>query len=421
MRSGFFVLVLWGLSLIGQVAFGFDGGRGAFTVIANPGADGAREVGINFHTELGVEGSVVKYAPADVEWGNAKTAKAKWKVCEVYDSMYSKRANGEDFYEEARFVRNVARLKGLEPGTRYKYRINEDTVTRYFTTGPVDGVFTAAIISDFHCYPPIPGRQRAAMEMLDTLRSVNGKDFDMIIHLGDVCAWGGSYSFWEQLYDEQYFRNYSWAGLNGNHDDMDRTGKKNSNQFFKNANAAPMNGYEGQEGVCYYFKYGDVMFIALNSEAMRNEEGLAEAQAWVEKILEEEKPKRAVVMEHYQWFYGQNGKDGQYPRWREVFDKHGVELALGGNNHRYVSTPALRAGHVAEDGNGTVYIQTPSSDNDRGEEIGELEFNAELIKTRWTEGRHTVGAMLMRVTPERIELTLYDRYGNEVDSNVVGH
>lgn len=394
--------------------------QSAYTVIANPGQNASKEVNINFHTDLGSPQSVVKYMPVgEAGWEKAKSVRAKMSLCEAYDSMWSKRANGENFYEEARFMRNVASLKGLKPDTKYAYRINGDTATRYFHTAPADGCFTAAIISDFHCYPPIPGRQRAAMEMLDALRGVSEEDFDMIIHLGDICAWGGSYSFWRQLYDEPYFKNYAWAGLNGNHDDMDRTGKKNSNQFFKNANAAPLNGYEGQGGVCYYFKYGDALFIALNSEAMRTDEGLARARAWVEKTLKKEKAKYVVVMEHYQWFFGQSGKDSQYPRWRELFDKYGVELALGGNNHRYVSTPPLRDGHVVAPGQGTVYIQTPSSDDDRGEAIGELEYNADIIKERWAEGPHTVGAMLMQVTPESMTLTLYDRHGNVVDSNVV--
>lgn len=391
-----------------------------FTVIANPGENASKEININFHTELGSNKSIVKYMEADENnWEKAKTAKAKMELCEAYDSMYSKRANGENFYEDARFMRNVANIKGLKPNTKYKYRINADTLTRYFRTAPADGYFTAAIISDFHCYPPLPKRQIAAMEMLDTLKSINGKEFDIIIHLGDVCAWGGSYSFWRQLYEEPYFKNYTWTGLNGNHDDMDRTGKKNSNQFFKNANAAPLNGYKGQEGVCYYFKYGDVLFIALNSEAMRSDSGLAQAQDWVEKILKKEKPKRAVVMEHYQWFYGQNGKDSQYPRWRELFDKYDVDLALGGNNHRYSSTYPLRNDKQVEPGNGTVYIQTPSSDNERGESIGEIEYNQDLIKARWAEGPQTVGAMIMDVTPENMTLTLYDRFGNAVDSNVI--
>lgn len=394
--------------------------QSAFTVIANPGEKAASEININYHTPVGSPAAAIEYAPAsDPDWSHAKKAKASREICAAYDSMYSKRANGENYYEDAKFTRNVAKIKKLKPDTKYKYRIDGDTVTRYFKTAPTDGYFTAAIISDFHCYPPLPKRQQAAMAMLDTLRSINGDEFDLIIHLGDVCAWGGSYSFWQQLYEEPYFRNYTWAGVNGNHDNMDRTNKKNSNQFFKNANAAPLNGYEGQEGVCYYFKYGDALFVVLNNEAMRSDEGLAQARAWFEKVMKKEKAKYVVVMEHYQWFFGENGKDSQYPRWRDLFDKYGVDLALGANNHRYASTHPLYGGEVVEPGRGTVYIQTPSSDNERGESIGDIQYNADIIKTRWAEGPHTVGAMIMDTTPESMTITLYDRAGNIVDRNVI--
>lgn len=47
--------------------------------------------------------------------------------------------------------------------------------------------------------------------MIDTLEVCNGGDFDLMLHVGDVCAWGGSYSFWKDLYDQPQFKKYLWA------------------------------------------------------------------------------------------------------------------------------------------------------------------------------------------------------------------
>lgn len=74
---------------------------------------------------------------------------------------------------------------------------------------------------------------------------------------------------------------------------------------------------------------------------------------------------------------------------------------------------------MTEPGKGTVYIQTPSSDNERGVEAKELTDNTGLIKSRWTEGAKTVGAMLMKVTPEDIEISLYNRNGDLIDTNII--
>ena len=384
--------------------------------IANPGEQASTEARLCWHTPQGKPAPAVFYAAEpDGPW---RKARAEMEPCEVFDSMYSKRASGENFHESARLLRHTASLRDLEPGTRYKYRIEGDTALRFFQTAPAAGGFRAAIISDFHAYPPLPGRQAAAMAMLDTLRAINGAPFDLMLHLGDVCAWGGSYSFWQELYSEPAFKHYTWAGVNGNHDNMDRTGKRNSPLFFRSVNNNPANGYEGQEGVCYWFRYGDVLFLALNSEAMRSAEGLAAAQAWVKEVVEAHPAPYVVVMEHYQWFFGQNGKDSQYGRWSELFDTLGVDLALGANNHRYAATPPLRGGEVVGPGQGTVYIQSPSSDNDRGVDIDSLTHNATIIRARWTEGLHTVGAMIMDATPEQITVTLYDRHGRELDRSV---
>lgn len=386
------------------------------TVIANPGEDASSGININWHSPRAKGYGKIYYRPAGTDGERPKCARARQELCTVYDSMYSKSAAGENIYEHPHFVRNAVNLKKLRPSTLYQYTILGDTLVRYFRTAPREGAFRAAIISDFHAYAPLPERQKLAMAMLDTLESINGAPFDLMIHLGDVCAWGGSYSFWQNLYADAHFRNNTWAGVNGNHDNMDRTNKKNTNQFFRNANAMPQNGYAGEEGVCYFFKYGDVLFVALNSESMRSDEGLEKAREWVGRILNENPSKWVVVMEHYQWFFGETGRDSQYPRWCDTFDELGVDIALGANNHRYVSTYPLRGGEVVEPGEGTIYIQTPSADGERGVDIEPLAFNHDKIKTRWTEGANTVGAMIMDVTPEEITLTLYDRTGTPVDT-----
>jgi hypothetical protein len=66
--------------------------------------------------------------------------------------------------------------------------------------------------------------------------------------------------------------------------------------------------------------------------------------------------------------------------------------------------------------NNTVYIQTPSSDNERGQDpIGELEYNQDKIAFRWNEGPKTVGALLMEADNDKIKVTLLDRNGQAKD------
>lgn len=96
-----------------------------------------------------------------------------------------------------------------------------------------------------------------------------------------------------------------------------------------------------------------------------------------------------------------------------------MDLALAGNNHIYVATKPIYNDEIVDAGCGTVYIQSPSSDNERGMSMGEHTENLDLIKYRWTEGEHTVGAMLMKVTPETITISLYDRNGTLKDQTII--
>ena len=129
-------------------------------------------------------------------------------------------------------------------------------------------------------------------------------------------------------------------------------------------------------------------------------------------------PRYVIVCEHYQWFFGGDGRTSQYERWCKVFDELGIDLALAGNNHIYVRTDAVYGGELSNPAvRGTVYVQTPSADDERGQKMKpELKHNKELIKSRWTEGAKTVGAMLMKVNRQKIALTLLDRHGKVIDT-----
>lgn len=391
-----------------------------YTVIANPGENASTTIRLNWHTDEGSSESVCHYTRIDdISWSKAKAITAQQELCTIFDSIYSKTAGGLDFYENARFMRNTVEITALEPDTRYMYRIDDNTTIRNFKTAPVDNNWTAAIISDFHAYAPLPARTRSAMNMLSTLQKSSDTDFDIILHVGDIIAWGGSYSFWKSLYSNSVFKKYVWAGLNGNHDNMSRGYALQTNQFFANTNNNPLNGYDEEMGVCYHFTYGNTLFIMLNNENMTTSKGLATAQKWVREVIAQNKARFIVVMEHYQWFYGTSGKTSQYDRWKQLFDECGVDLAIGANNHVYARTNALYNGKETDGNSGTVYVQTPSSDNERGQDLQKWTDNLNLIQCRWSEGTKTVGALLLQATDNLLTITLHDRNGNPIDTITV--
>lgn len=394
---------------------------GAYTVIANPGEVAATQIRLNWHSNLGSGLAFITYKKAKDKSGKStQTAVAHQEICTVFDNLYSKTPANEDVYEHVKFIRNTVELSDLEPNTLYEYTLSNDPKqeVRTFQTATTSGNWTMGIISDFHAYTPLPKRQEAGMAMIAQLEKKNKKPFNAMLHVGDITAWGGSYSFWPNLYNERPFREYLWAGVNGNHDNMTRQNGQ-SHEFFKNVNNNPLNGYTGQEGVVYHFTYDHTLFIMLNNEVMRSDEGLALAQSWVRQVIQRNPAKFIVVVSHYQWFMGNDGRSSQYHRWKTLFDECGVDLAISGNNHIYVRTNAIYADKETDGRRGTVYIQTTSSDDERGQAMQEWKENKDLIKVRWTEGPKTVSGLILKATKKKLTVTLYDRNGTHIDAVTV--
>lgn len=394
----------------------------AYTIIANPGEDARTEININWHMDKNVTGGKIIYTKkSDTNWTDAKTLPGVCLANTVFEGISSKGPSG-DFTEYPNIQRCTANLTDLEANTDYMYKVGSTNLSEvhYFKTAGADE-FSFVWISDFHAYTPLPGRLSSAMNMINKAISVD-PSVDFIFSTGDMAAWGGSYSFWKDMYAQTPFKNYMWASMNGNHDDMDRTSTKNSHLFFKNVNNYPLNGYEGQEGAVYFFKYNNVLFIVLNNEKMKTTEDVNKAKAWVSQVIENNSSQYIFVAEHYEWFNGVNGayRDYGINRWMDVFDKYGVDLAMAGNNHIYLRTLPLYNKEIVAPGEGTVYMDAPSSDNERGQAMNDtVSSNADKIAFRFSEGGPTVGAILVTVNKEKVTTRLLNRNGVVLDSSEI--
>lgn len=342
-----------------------------------------------------------------------------------FNDIPSRLANNKNVVEIHKIEKHGYRLSNLKPNTDYSYRIvsynpetgeKEHSETRYFHTAG-SSTWKAGILGDFHHYSPEPHRLESAMRMLEVLDSVAG-GIGWVLSTGDECAWGGSLNFWTELSEQPGFKNFMWAPVEGNHDSMDED-KDKTDVFFEDSHYFPHNGYPGQQGASYWFRYGDVLFIMLNNEGMLKSGSVEAAVDWMEQVIAGNPAKYIVVVQHHQWLVGTDGSNGQLDRWYKEFDRLGVDLAISGHNHAYLRTYPLFHRKPVEPGRGTVYVVNSSSDDERGRPLKSIKANADLIAKRWSEGKHTVGGMVMDVNPQRISMTLYDRHGHPQDSFIV--
>jgi len=400
-----------------------------YSIVTNPGEYSDTEMNIMWHTDMGVTGTYMLLTKkTDTAWAEAVKVFPETEKVTAFLGVSTIDASGTSYEQNTPFMKCVCALKDLDPDTEYMYKVGNNTMSavHYFKTGGATE-YSAAIVSDYHSYIKSPNRLKNGMAMIDTIEEYD-KSLDLILDIGDTCAWGGSYNFWRIMYEQQNFHDYLWAGTNGNHDNMDKTDKKNTYKFFASTHANPKNGPEGQVGTVYYFIYCDTLFLVFNNEDM-NANNVAEYQAWAQNAIDNNPTKYIIIMEHYQWFNVLSGSTTHYDRWKEFCDKNGVDLAISGNHHIYCRSGVVKDDHIAADGIGTMYLETSSSDNERGQgtwvtgDINELSTASakekEIIQYYYTEGGNTVSGVLMNVDQTGIKVTLLDRNGKKLDEGFV--
>ena len=183
--------------------------NGAFSITASPAENTRNGMNISWATGKGTTSAMVEVTSVkDSDWKKSKVKTLNGEYCATYDNQYSKKPDGKNFYEDVKINKYNAHITGLKRNTMYKYRIITESDTsgvHYFKTSGKN--WEACIISDFHAYAPLYHRTKSAMEMISTVEKY-GQPIDWVLHLGDITAWGGCYSFWQNLYTEKPFHNY---------------------------------------------------------------------------------------------------------------------------------------------------------------------------------------------------------------------
>ena len=298
----------------------------AFMIVTNPGEDSSVEMRISWHTDLGVDGSFVECTKkSDASWANARKIVGEHEVSTAFDGVMSIVSSTQgNFKQDIKFNHYKAVLSKLEPNTEYMYRVGKNVLsdTMHFKTAGT-GEWTFVWVGDYHAYDPLPQRLNTAMDMIRTLITANQGNVDFIFSTGDDVAYGGSYTYWKNLFAREYFRNYMWVTLIGNHDHMDRTNSDNRDDYYLAMHNNPPNGYAGQEGASYWFKYGNVLWIVFNSMELTNAAKISKSQEWAAKVIRQNPVQYIFVAQHYQWFNGITGNynSAGFTQWNAFFDK----------------------------------------------------------------------------------------------------
>jgi len=211
-------------------------------------------------------------------WANASKLNGTYNDTDYSHFIGNSYANSAaaTFAETHKFLSYKANLKNLTPATRYQYRIGDGkgdhSEVRYFKTSGAD-TFSFVWISDVHVHTPSSGRLTVANNAINyAISQAPNQTVDMVFTTGDMLAYGGSYYYWEQMYNTNWAKNNLFVNTNGNHDNMNNLNNRNKWNYFSIMHNNPRNCFLGtsttpyEPGVVYWFLYNNILWFVLDNE-----------------------------------------------------------------------------------------------------------------------------------------------------------
>ncbi len=294
----------------------------------------------------------------------SKDESSRFMISENADMSSAKELKVEFVDAEGGFVSNKVTATGLAEGKTYYYSYTENGV--WSEPAPVtvqpDDNFTVLYISDAQI-------GRSGEETLEEIliRDTCGWNYTVekmmkaypnaafAISGGDQFQSPDSITQMKAYLAPEALRSLPVANTIGNHDD----GSTLYGDIFNNPNE--VNELLADEaGTGYYYTYGDVLFITVNSN---NNFLLDTAKVLRTAVNAYPDTKWRVVTMHHNPYSASLGSD-EYSEERLLFsslyDCYDIDLVLSGHDHFYSRTEPLYAGKAAE-GEGTVYVQSSSA------------------------------------------------------------
>lgn len=294
----------------------------------------------------------------------SKDENSRFVISEKADMSASKEIEVETSGAIDGYISNKVTVSSLEEGKTYFYSYTENGV--WSEPAPVsvqsDEDFTVLYVSDAQI-------GRSGEETLEevlirdtcgwnyTVNKMTGRypEAAFAISGGDQFQSPDSITQMKAYLSPEALRSLPVANTIGNHDD----GATLYGDIFNNPNEVK-ELFGDEAGTGYYYTYGDVLFITVNSN---NNFLFDTAKVLKSAVKAHPDAKWRVVTMHHNP-YSASLSDDEYSEERLLFsalyDCYDIDLVLSGHDHFYSRTEPMYAGEKAK-GEGTVYVQSSSA------------------------------------------------------------
>jgi len=264
----------------------------------------------------------------------------------------------------------VARITGLEPGTRYAYSVQVGAASGatvgagHFSTGQA---LDSALPTTFLVYGDDRTDEAAHAAVVHAMIAVPS---DFLVQTGDMVAYGGSAEEWQRFFDIErpLLADRPLFAAIGNHELVDDAAGAAFARFFgvvdADAGHAPVRPYSTA-------RVGNVRLFLLNT--MQEWQG-SEERAWLDRELARSDAEgdgvwRIAVMHHGPWSAGPHGPNTRLveAHFPELLSLHKIDLLLAGHDHDYERGQALLKYIVSGGGGAPLYPPQPTATTRKAE------------------------------------------------------
>jgi len=284
-----------------------------------------------------------------------------------------------------------ARVDGLEPAKRYRYRV-EAGGQRW------DGEFATApqVGQDVPFQFIVVGDSRNGLEQHRRVVERMAQEVpDFVLGTGDMVDEGFRQDEWQQFFDveNELLRDNVYFPALGNHD---RQGRGRTADNYRAYFSVPDNGADSER--YYSFTYAAARFLVLDSNAYSF--ALTDQTAWLERELIAARQDPAihhifVVMHHPPFSISLHGGARDLrERWTPLFEKYQVTAVFSGHDHVYERAESGGIRYFVSGGGGApLYPRRPSPSPVDAEAVKKFERALHYLRVTVTGTRIDVAAI----------------------------
>jgi len=324
---------------------------------------------------------------------------------------------------------HAARFTGLQPATRYCYRVGAEGAWSEWHEFRTASEHAAAFRFIYLGDEQNEIRSLWSRSARNAYAHAYGADF--IVHAGDLLQEGYDDALWGEWCDAMGFVGASLPNLPvpGNHDlHRDPLLPQAQNvlsvsPLWRSHFALPQNGPAGVDelkGQSYFLDYQGARFVALDVNVFANEAfdasaktRIAQAQlAWLDKTLADNPHPWTIVVQHQPIYPVAKGRDYEQMRaaLQPIYERRRVDIVLQGHDHIYSRTHRVAQNQpVAQGQAGVVYAISVS-----GPKMYEVTDRFPQLRAKTLT--NTQAHQIIDVAPDKLRYSAYTIDGEVIDS-----